>query len=201
MLMSAVRASYANFGQWPARLRATALVLAVGLAATAGTAGQDRPVQTVDKVDLSRYVGEWFEIARFPNRFQRQCLGDVRASYSRRADRRIDVVNRCRSADGPTEAHGVARIVDTQTFARLKVRFAPGWLSWLPMVWGDYWIIGLAPDYSWAVVGDPDRDYLWILARTPQLNDASVAAARAAARDNGFDVERLVPTPQSGGGS
>ena len=125
----------------------------------------------------------------------------MRASYTRRADRRLDVVNRCRTADGQTEAHGVARIVDTQTFARLEVRFAPGWLSWLPMVWGDYWIIGLAPDYSWAVVGDPDRNYLWILARTPHLNDASVAAARAAARDNGFDIERLVPTPQSGGGS
>ena len=159
------------------------------------------PVRTVSLVDLDRYAGDWFEIARFPNRFQRQCLGDVRASYARRPDRRLDVVNRCRTADGQTEAHGVARIVDTQTFARLKVRFAPGWLSWLPMVWGDYWIIGLAPDYSWAVVGDPDRNYLWILARTPHLNDASVAAARAAAGDNGFDIGRLVPTPQSGGGS
>jgi apolipoprotein D and lipocalin family protein len=69
------------------------------------------------------------------------------------------------------------------------------------MVWGDYWIIGLAPDDSWAVVGDPDRNYLWILARAPYLNDASVAAARAAARDNGSDIVRLVPTPQSGGGS
>jgi apolipoprotein D and lipocalin family protein len=66
------------------------------------------------------------------------------------------------------------------------------------MVWGDYWIIGLAPDYSWAVVGDPDRDYLWILARTPRLDDASTERARAIARDNGFDLGRLVPTPQTG---
>ena len=125
----------------------------------------------------------------------------MRASYTRRPDRRLDVVNRCRTADGQIEAHGVARVVDRQTFARLKVRFAPEWLSWLPMVWGDYWIIGLAPDYSWAVVGDPGRNSLWILARTPHLNDASVAAARAAARHNGFDIGRLVATPQSGGGS
>jgi apolipoprotein D and lipocalin family protein len=66
------------------------------------------------------------------------------------------------------------------------------------MVWGDYWVIGLAPDYSWAVVGDPGRDYLWILGRSQALDDQSLAAARAAARDNGFDVERLVPTTQRG---
>jgi apolipoprotein D and lipocalin family protein len=155
-------------------------------------------VRTVPLVDLDRYAGDWFEIARFPNRFQRQCAGDVRASYARRPDGRLDVVNRCRTADGQTEARGVARIVDEQTFARLKVRFAPAWLSFLPPVWGDYWIIGLAPDYSWAVVGEPGRSYLWILARQPRLDDASVAAARAAARASGYDVERLVPTPQAG---
>ena len=79
------------------------------------------------------------------------------------------------------------------------MRFAPAWLSWLPAVWGDYWIIGLAPDYSWAVVGDPGRVYLWILARASYLDDVSTAAARAAARDNGFDVMRLVPTSQAAG--
>jgi apolipoprotein D and lipocalin family protein len=145
-------------------------------------------------------VGDWFEIARFPNRFQRQCAGDVRASYARRPDGRLDVVNRCRTADGQSEARGVARIVDTRTFARLKVRFAPSWLSFLPLVWGDYWVIGLAPDYSWAVVGEPGRDYLWILARTPRPDEESMAAAWAAARASGYDVERLVRTPQGGAG-
>jgi lipocalin/uncharacterized protein YbjT (DUF2867 family)/ligand-binding SRPBCC domain-containing protein len=184
------------------RLTAAVAVAAAATLLPDTTSAQMRTsVRTVSLVDLDRYAGDWFEIARFPNRFQRQCLGDVRASYTRRPDRRLDVVNRCRTADGQTEAHGVARIVDTQTFARLEVRFAPGWLSWLPMVWGDYWIIGLAPDYSWAVVGDPGRNYLWILARTPHLNDVSVAAARAAAGDNGFDIGRLVLTPQSGSGS
>jgi len=111
---------------------------------------------------------------------------------------RIDVVNRCRTADGQIEARGVARIVDERTFTRLKVRFAPAWLSFVPAVWGDYWVIGLAADYSWAVIGEPGRDYLWILARTPQLDDASVAAARAAARASGYDVERLVETAHTG---
>jgi apolipoprotein D and lipocalin family protein len=169
-----------------------------GLPLAAAPAHTPPPVRAVPFVDLDRYAGDWFEIARFPNRFQRQCVADVRATYGGRPDGRVDVVNRCRTAEGETEARGVARIVDERTFAKLKVRFAPAWLSLLPMVWGDYWIIGLAPDYSWAVVGDPGRDYLWILARAPHLDDASTAVAQAAARDNGFDVTRLVPTSQAG---
>lgn len=179
-------------------LRIAALAVAVAPtlqpAVQAQTASQ---VRTVPSVDLDRYAGEWFEIARFPNRFQRQCVGDVRATYARRTDGRLDVVNRCRAADGETEARGVARIVDERSFAKLKVRFAAAWLSWLPMVWGDYWIIGLAPDYSWAVVGDPGREYLWILARAPHLDDEALAAARTIARGNGFDVDLLATTPQA----
>ena len=175
---------------------AVVLAAATRLTAASAPAQTPPPVRAVSSVDLDRYAGDWFEIARFPNKFQRQCIGEVRATYARRSDGRIDVVNRCRTAKGETEARGVARIVDERTFAKLKVRFAPSWLSWLPMVWGDYWIIGLAPDYSWAVVGDPDRDYLWILARSPKLDAASTALARAAAQNNGFDVKRLVPTPQ-----
>ena len=153
------------------------------------------PVRTVEAVDLSRYVGDWFEVARFSNRFQRRCVGDVRASYGRRSDGRIDVINRCRATDGTvTEARGIARVVDPRTSAKLKVRFAPAVLSFLPMVWGDYWIIGLAADYSWAVVGSPDREYLWILARAPRLSPEQFATAAATARANGFDVDRLVTT-------
>jgi len=155
------------------------------------------PVRTVDAVDLDRYVGEWFEVSRFPNNFQRACVGDVRATYSRRSDGRVDVVNRCRTADGRiTKAQGIARIVDAGTSAKLKVRFAPAFLSFLPFVWGDYWIVGLADDYSWAVVGSPSRAYLWILARTPALDTGRYAAALSAARANHFDVSRLVMTSQ-----
>lgn len=157
-----------------------------------------QPVRTVERVDLDRYLGDWFEIARYPNRFQQKCTGDVRASYSKRSDGRIDVVNRCRASNGSlTEANGIARVVDSRTYAKLKVRFAPGWLSFLPFVWGDYWIVGLADDYSWAVVGSPDRNYLWILARRRQLSGDEYTAALAAARANGFDTGRLIKTNQT----
>ena len=181
------------------RWAATFAMAAAAMLQPASAHAQVPPVRTVPSVDLDRYAGDWFEIARFPNRFQRQCIGDVRASYARRPDGRIDVVNRCRTAGGQTEARGIARLVDEHTHAKLKVRFAPAWLSWLPPVWGDYWIIGLAPDYSWAVVGDPGREYLWILGRTPRLDAESIARARAAAHDNGFDVGRLVQTLQEAG--
>jgi apolipoprotein D and lipocalin family protein len=180
------------------RWAAAALVMMMMMLPLAVAHADTPAVRTVAAVDLNRYAGDWFEIARFPNRFQRQCVGDVRAHYARRSDGRIDVVNRCQTAKGGTEARGIARIVDTETFAKLKVRFAPALLSFLPVVWGDYWVIGLAPDYSWAVVGSPDRDYLWILARTPTLDAGALTSAKDAARTNGFDVERLVLTPQSG---
>jgi apolipoprotein D and lipocalin family protein len=160
----------------------------------ASVQGQDKPVRTVAAVDLDRYRGDWYEIARFPHRFQSDCVGDVRATYAKRGDR-LDVINSCRTADGSvTRARGVARVVDTRTFAKLKVRFAPATLSFLPFVWGDYWIIGLADDYSWATVGSPSREYLWILSRTPTLDASRAAMAMAAARDNGFDMERLTMT-------
>lgn len=149
-------------------------------------------MKTVAQVDLERYSGSWFEIARFPNRFQRRCIGDVRATYVRRADGRIDVINSCRSPDGTIQARGIARIADSSSNAKLKVSFAPRILEWLPFVWGDYWIIGLAMDYTWAVVGSPDRKYLWILARTPALDSDALEAARAAARNCGFNVDRLM---------
>jgi len=163
--------------------------------------GQDQElVRTVAAVDLDRYLGDWFEIARFPNRFQRNCVSDVRASYSRRADGRIDVINKCRTEDGGViEAHGLGRVVDSRTFAKLKVRFAPAVLSFLPFVWGDYWILGLADDYSWAVVGSPDREYLWLLARTPVIDADRFVSALAAARANGFNVEHLMDTSHTAG--
>ena len=153
---------------------------------------------TVPSVDLDRYAGRWLEIARFPNRFQKQCVSDVTADYARRADGRIDVTNRCLRQDGILdEARGVARVVDPTSNAKLKVRFAPAWLSVFPFGWGDYWIVGLAEDYRFAVVGSPNREYLWVLSRAPELPAEDWEEALQVARRNGFDVSRLLKTKQT----
>jgi apolipoprotein D and lipocalin family protein len=147
-------------------------------------------------VDLNRYAGRWYEIARLPNRFQQQCAGGVTADYTLRKDGRIDVVNRCRTTKGETEkAAGVARLADkSQPTSMLKVRFAPAFLSFLPQVWGDYQIMVLAEDYSYAMVGTPDRKYLWILARSPQLAEASYAHLVSEAAVQGFKVSNIERT-------
>jgi apolipoprotein D and lipocalin family protein len=154
-------------------------------------------MKTVAVVDLDRYAGRWYEISRLPNRFQKGCSGNVTAEYVVREDGRIDVVNRCSATDGEEiRAEGVARIVDEATRAKLKVRFAPAFLSFLPLVWGDYWIIDLAPDYSYAVVGEPARKYLWILSREPTLEDETYRRILERIEGQGYDPGDLVRTPQ-----
>jgi apolipoprotein D and lipocalin family protein len=177
--------------------RAAMVVVALSTAFSQGAAPQ-APPRTVDAVDLRRYVGTYYEIARFPNRFQKQCAGNVTATYALRSDGRLDVVNRCKKDDGTvTEARGVARRAARDTSnARLQVRFAPGWLSLLPQVWGDYWVIGTGPDYSYAVIGNPAREFLWILSRVPQMPAVEYQQALEIARRNGYDVNRLVKTRQ-----
>ncbi|MGE0451511.1 MAG: lipocalin family protein [Vicinamibacterales bacterium] len=155
-------------------------------------------VQPVPSVDIERYAGRWYEISHLPNRFQRQCSAETTAEYSPRPDGRLTVVNRCRRADGTfEEVTGVARKRDKPPGgATFKVRFAPGWLSFIPQVWGDYWILALPEDYRYAVVGEPSRKYLWILSRTPRMSESDYAAAVEAAERNGYDTRHLVKTRQ-----
>lgn len=154
-------------------------------------------VQPVARVDLVRYSGSWFEIARLPNRFQTQCVANVSAEYVQRDDGQIDVINRCLKADGASDAAtGRAQIVDATSNAKLKVRFAPIWLSWLPSVWGDYWVLDLAPDYSTAAVGEPGHKYLWILARKRTMPDAQYQEIVQRLAKQGYDTAALVKTRQ-----
>jgi apolipoprotein D and lipocalin family protein len=157
------------------------------------------PLEVVPEVDLDRYAGRWFEVARLPNRFEEDCAGDVTATYAVREDGQIDVLNRCREKGGRfKKAEGRARRASEDgPNSKLEVRFAPAFLKFLPFVWGDYWIIDLAPDYSHAVVGDPGRDYLWVLARTPQMSEEAYRAAVGRAEAQGFDVSRLIKTPHT----
>lgn len=155
---------------------------------------------TQDWVDLTRYAGRWYEIARLPNRFQESCAGDVAATYTLRPDGRVTVVNECRQENGEIKrATGVARRADEKGPAsRLKVRFAPAILSFLSAVWGDYWIVELDGDYRYAVVGEPSRKYLWILSRSPQMDATTYDSLMARAHELGFDTARLLHTEQSG---
>ena len=125
----------------------------------------------VPTLDLRRYAGLWYEIARLPFPYQEKCAHSVVVRYTAREDGRLGVVNECVEKDGRvSRASGVARLADPKgPPSKLKVRFAPAFLSFLPAVWGDYWVIDLAADYSYAVVGEPKRRYLWILSRSPRM--------------------------------
>lgn len=151
------------------------------------------PLTTEPHFDRVAYLGRWYQIALIPNRFQAQCVGDTSADYSALPENLIQVTNRCRTEGGQQQAIGVARPhrEHPDNPAILQVRFAPAWLSFLPFVWGDYWVIQTLGHYDAALVGSPDRRYLWILARTPTLDDAHYAALVATAKAQGFDVSQL----------
>jgi apolipoprotein D and lipocalin family protein len=163
-------------------------------AAAVPVAAQTPSLEPVAALDLARYAGTWHEIARYPNWFQRNCAGEVTATYTLRGDGMVGVLNACRKADGETiRAAGVARRPDAvRAPAKLEVRFAPDWLAWLPFVWADYWVIDLAPDYSHVLVGEPTREYFWILARSPRVDDATYARLLDRAKALGYDPARLV---------
>jgi apolipoprotein D and lipocalin family protein len=175
---------------WGVRFSFALGLLLVGV--VAGCASPQPPLQVVPEVDLDRYLGRWYEIASFPQRFQRGCVAST-ATYSRRDDGRIAVVNECRdgSLDGELRrAEAVAWVANPEkSSAKLKVRF-----FW-PFS-GEYWIIDLDPDYRYAAVGHPSRNYLWILARNPTLDPSVYGAIAARLEAQGYDLSRLRLTPQ-----
>jgi len=148
------------------------------------------PLQTVKSVDLERYSGQWHEIARYPNWFQRNCTGQVTAEYLLREDGSITVLNSCARKDGSlNQVKGRATVVPGSSNAKLKVSFGG------PIA-GDYWIIGLDHAYQWALVGHPSRRYLWILARSPGLSEKLYTRIVQSAVEQGYDASRIVKTPQ-----
>lgn len=173
-------------------MRRALLAAPIALAACA-TPIPDPPMATVPAVELARYAGTWHEIARYPNAFQdrsRRCEG-VTASYALRPDGRIGVTNRCRdAARGGREAVATATAHAVAGSGNAKLRVSFFW-----PFHGDYWVIGLDPDYRWAVVGEPRRAFLWVLARSPEMAPDDLAAALAAARAQGYDTARLQRTP------
>lgn len=167
------------------------LLFAVASAASA-TSMARTPVASVPQLDLQRYAGEWHEIARLPMRHEKDCIGDITATYTLRSDGSIGVRNACRVAGGEIKvSDGQARPVAGHP-GRLQVRFAPSWLSWLPMVWADYWVLAIADDYSWALIGEPDRQYLWVLARDPVMSRSLLDSITARANAMGYPLDELI---------
>ncbi len=151
----------------------------------------DVPLGPVAQIEIERYAGLWYEIARFENSFERDCEG-VTAEYASRPDGRITVINTCRQGapSGPVErAEGVARIVDPATNAKLKVRFGGPFE-------GDYWVLDRDEDYRWALVGEPSGRFLWILSRTPALSEATRADLLQRLQTRGYNTAALRWTAQ-----
>jgi len=154
------------------------------------------PVSAIPLLNVPNYMGAWYQVAWFPNRFQKQCVSDTTATYSQRPDGNVTVLNRCKKADGSfDDVTGLARPADSTlngdvlSPAKLEVSFLPSWLRWAP-VWGNYWVIKLAADGRYTVVGESTREYLWVLTRTPKLSSEDEAVIRSRLTQMGYDLTR-----------
>lgn len=157
-----------------------------------------KPLEAIAQLDVTRYLGHWYEIAKFPNRFQKKCVSDTSAEYSPLPDGNIRVLNQCLNSTGMMEsAIGEAQQTGGPQSAKLKVRFAPAWLSFLPFVWGDYWVIDLDDKYSLVAVSEPNREFLWVLSRTPVVDEAQYADLMNRLVGMNFDIAKLEKTPQT----
>ena len=165
----------------------TILLVIAGLMTINGASAEGYPnLNTVESVDLTRYAGRWHQIAYLPTIFQKNCTLNTTADYTLRKDGYVTVVNECNKENGTHKTiKGYARVTDAQTNAKLKVKF-----FWFAPA-GDYWIIDLASDYSYAVVGEPSRKYLWILSRSPVMDQATYQSILSKAEQNGFNVKRV----------
>jgi apolipoprotein D and lipocalin family protein len=155
------------------------------------------PLEAIESIDLTRYLGRWFEIARLPNFFEKADMSNITAEYEELPSGLMSVRNSCRRGDGrQTEVVGVAKAAD-ESNTKLKVAFAPPLLRVLPFVWGNYWILDLDADYQWALIGEPSRQYLWILSRTPKMPAQEFERLCGKAIEIGYSLEDLITPEQS----
>jgi len=149
------------------------------------------PLDTAQSVELTKFQGKWYEIAHLPRTTQSGCASTI-ATYTLRADGQLDFVHECTLPNGAY--HGAtahARVLDVNHPAKLGVDFGG--------VLGDYWILNVSPDYRYALVGHPSRDYLWILSRTPTMDPKDLKVLLDDAQAKAFDTSKLEYTKQSGG--
>jgi apolipoprotein D and lipocalin family protein len=176
-------------------LIAAILVLSSAFAHAADKSEPGLALTSINALDVPRYMGTWYEIAKFPAWFQKKCVADTRADYSLQPGGQVQVINRCRQENGEMkEAVGNARQIGGTASSKLEVRFAPAWLSFIPAVWGDYWVIDLDPAYQLVAVSEPKREYLWILSRSTKVDPDTYTALLARLSSQGFDLQRLEKT-------
>jgi apolipoprotein D and lipocalin family protein len=191
----------------PSMNRLLPLILA-GLFAVAPAQAQPPPppLQALPTLEVTPYMGIWYQVAWIPNRFQKQCVADTAATYRDLGNGSVEVLNRCKLADGKSDSvvgiarppAGVARIEAGQLMpARLEVSFLPAWLRWTGIGWGAYWVVDLAPDGRYAIVSESSREYLWVLARQPALTPADDTTIKAKLQALGFDLARVQAHPHS----
>lgn len=154
--------------------------------------------QAVAQVDLNRYMGKWYEIARLPMYFQRHCASDVTATYTLKPTGAVEVNNQCVDKDGKTMQSIGEATKNGESGSKLKVTFLPQGLRWLPVGKADYWVLDLDSNYQHALVGTPNQKYLWILSRTPTISEATYQQLVAKAKSQGYDISKLEKTPQHG---
>lgn len=151
---------------------------------------ESKNLTTMESVNLSRYLGKWYEIALLPNRFEKKCLEGAIAEYTQLDRDLIQVTNTCCTKKGPAKAKGVAWIVDEKSHAKLKVSFVP-FAKFFHWFGGDYWILYVDEDYQMALVGDPSYRYLWLLSRKPHLSDEAYNHLLDIARNKGYDISKV----------
>lgn len=181
-----------------ARLAKIALggVVLIGLgAATMAYSKTNEPMKTVEKVELDKYLGVWYEVARKPLYFQNKCGSNVTAAYTLNENGNVQVDNRCIAKDGKQmRALGEAFVQNAPFNSKLKVSFLPEVIRWLPVGRGDYWVLKLDDDYQTALVGEPRRKYLWVLSRTPNPDQAVVTEYLNYAKSLGYDLSDVIYT-------
>jgi apolipoprotein D and lipocalin family protein len=158
-------------------------------------------VAPVPDLDLTRFAGTWYVIATIPDRFHEDCAAEATITFSLQPDRSLRVQNRCRGVDDSIHLdEGVARVKQPGSLtSQLEVRYAPDWMTWMPLAWSEFWVIRLGGDYRHALVATPDGEHVWLLSRSPVLGEPDYRELLDQARAQGFDLERLREIPQEGG--
>lgn len=165
---------------------------------TANETADDQQPAVVSEIDVNQYLGTWYEIGRLPMPFQDQCVGDVTATYGMNEDGTLSVRNQCRIASGEMDSATGVAYPQNDGNSKLKVSFLPDGLRWIPFTKGDYWIMRIDADYQTVLVGDPDRKYLWLLSRTPTVDDTTYQSYLNTAKTQGYDLSEWQKTTQTG---